>query len=159
MARTVDRLTLRAFASTDYEELISWFPTDAELELFIGVSGAGPLTVEQLERRQHEPGVRAYSAVFDDSTLAGHVELVDAAPGQVRLARVAIAPRLRGRGLAGQLIDCALGEVRRSTTATMVGLLVVPGNTPALRSYARAGFADAGANPEYPQYIWMTRAI
>ena len=151
-------LTLRAFAPADYDELISWFPADAELELFTGVAGMWPLTTEKLEQRQLQPGVRAYSAVLEPSTLAGHVELVEIEPERVRFVRVAVAPRLRGHGLVGHLLDLAFEEARGSG-ATTVELHVVPGNVPALRSYERAGFVDAGKNPAHPQFIWMTRAL
>ncbi|MFC4242216.1 GNAT family N-acetyltransferase [Gryllotalpicola reticulitermitis] len=157
-------LALRPFVASDDAELISWFPSDEALQLFAGVAGAWPLTPAQLERRRSEPGVHAYSAqlVGRDGdvadVLAGHVELVEAGAGSIRLARVAIAPALRGRGLAGQLVDRALDEARR-IGATSAGLLVVPGNVPALRSYQRAGFVDAGVNHAFPQYVWMTRSL
>jgi GNAT superfamily N-acetyltransferase len=154
----VPPLMLRDFVPADDAELISWFPTDAELALFSGVHGIWPLTPEKLELRRREPGVRAYSAVLGPSTLAGHVELVDAGAGHVRFARVAIAPGLRGRGLAASLLECAIDEARR-LGATKVSLRVVPGNIPALRSYERAGFADAGTDPAVPQFVVMTRAV
>lgn len=56
---------------------------------------------------------------------------------------VAVAPSLRGRGLAGALLDAAIAEARRRG-AMALRLDVFDNNAPAIAAYRRAGFEDLG---------------
>lgn len=60
------------------------------------------------------------------------------------LAQLAVAPQMRGRGLARALLSAARVSADRVLRASRISLLVSTANTPALRLYARAGFRHAG---------------
>jgi ribosomal protein S18 acetylase RimI-like enzyme len=52
---------------------------------------------------------------------------------------IAVAPEMRGRGVAGALLDALLAEGRRRGHAH-AGISVTHGNTPAQRAYEKHGF-------------------
>lgn len=60
------------------------------------------------------------------------------------LAQLAVAPEMRGRGLARTLLVAARVSADRVLRASRMSLLVSTANTAALRLYARAGFRHAG---------------
>jgi GNAT superfamily N-acetyltransferase len=152
-------LSLRNFVPSDYPELISWFPTAADLRLFAGTSAEWPLTIESLSARAEVEVSEAFTAVLDESGVtAGHVEFIRETKDQVRLGRIAIAPDLRGQGLVALLLDRA-SEKARTAGFRWISLLVIPGNVSALRAYARAGYVDVGPSPVHPEYIKMLLRI
>jgi ribosomal protein S18 acetylase RimI-like enzyme len=116
------------------------------------------MTESDLEARGDEPGVVSFTATTDDCPIAGHVDVVDEDGSHFRLARIAIAPALRGRRLAVPLVEAAVAEAR-SRGARSVALHVVPGNEPALRAYSRVGFRAGDPNPEHPDYIRMVLVL
>ena len=71
-------------------------------------------------------------------------------PSRVNLFQVWVAPEARGHGVAGALLDAALGWTRaRGARAMQLG--VVCGNDAARRLYERAGFRDMGEpGPQRP---------
>jgi ribosomal protein S18 acetylase RimI-like enzyme len=147
-APTRDQVELRAFRPDDCDALISWFDTEASLRAFAGPGPRWPLDHAQLEQRMHEPGVHAWTARRPGETEPiGHIERIRTEQID-RIDRVAIAPGLRGRGLAVPLVRAALDELPIVRT---VDLLVFVGNAAAIRTYEKVGFVDAGAiAPEYP---------
>jgi ribosomal protein S18 acetylase RimI-like enzyme len=60
-----------------------------------------------------------------------------------RILSIAVAPEARGQGVAGQLIEAAMGYFQ-SQQVTRVRLEVRPGNLPALRVYEKWGFVEDG---------------
>ena len=152
-------LSLRHFVPADYQELISWFPSPSDVRLFAGTSAEWPLTIENLSARAEAGISEAFTVVVDDAeTAVGHVELIRETAEQVRLARIAIAPNLRGQGLIAQLLDCASDHARASGFR-WVSLLVVPDNASALSAYIRAGFVSIGPSGDYPDYTRMLLRI
>lgn len=65
------------------------------------------------------------------------------AAAEARILSVAVAPEMRGRGIATRLVDHAL-ERLRGRGVDRVRLEVRPWNQPALRVYTRLGFKAAG---------------
>jgi GNAT superfamily N-acetyltransferase len=147
-------ITLRPFAADDSDEILTWFTNLAELRLFAGSAAVWPLTSGDLESYAREPGVASFVAATAQAPVAGHVGVVDEGSGVFRLARIAIAPRLRGRGLAVPLVEAALGEAVW-LGARSAALHVVPGNKPALRAYTRVGFVAGEPHPQHPEYVRM----
>lgn len=66
----------------------------------------------------------------------------EAAPGELYLDTLAVAPRARGRGLGGLLLEAGVARAG-ALGLPRVGLLVEDGN-PAARLYARHGFLATG---------------
>lgn len=59
------------------------------------------------------------------------------------IANVAVAPRMRGKGLATCLIDAVIGEARERGCSSVV-LEVKRGNKPAINLYKKFGFEVVG---------------
>ena len=64
----------------------------------------------------------------------------DLPPDEIELVSMWVDPALRGTGTALRLVEAVLGWARERGVAR-VRLWVTEGNTPAVRLYARAGFA------------------
>ncbi|AMM21656.1 hypothetical protein AX769_17780 [Frondihabitans sp. PAMC 28766] len=148
-------VSLRPFAPDDTDDVLSWFADLDELRLFAGFAATWPLTRDDLEARALAPGVRSFTMTIADDPVAGHVDLVDEGGHVFRLARIAIAPSLRGRRLAVPLVEAAIVEAR-ALGARSLSMHVVPGNEPAFRAYSRVGFRAGEPNPEQPGYVRMT---
>jgi ribosomal-protein-alanine N-acetyltransferase len=78
---------------------------------------------------------------------AGYASFRQAA-GEAELLRVAVEPRLRGRGIARQLIAAGLDRLRAGG-ARRCHLEVRPDNTSALAAYRALGFTAAGRRRAY----------
>jgi RimJ/RimL family protein N-acetyltransferase len=83
-----------------------------------------------------------------EGALVGHAQLgFDWRNGNALLARVAVAPRARGRGLAGPMLRRIIEEAFARPEIGRVELNVYVWNTPAIRSYDRLGFKTEGVRP------------
>jgi len=91
--------------------------------------------------------------VADSSDATGPAELLGYvvawfAADESEIGNLAVAPRARGRGVGGALLDAALAEaVRRG--AAMTYLEVRESNVAARRLYASRGFAELGRRRKY----------
>jgi [ribosomal protein S18]-alanine N-acetyltransferase len=97
--------------------------------------------------------VEAYLLCDESGRPVAYGELwLDDAEGEVELARLLVAPRLRGRGV-GRALTRALADQARRTHPGLdaVILRVRPENLPAIRAYAAAGFR---AVPDHEQGAW-----
>jgi GNAT superfamily N-acetyltransferase len=172
---TRPQLRLRPFGEADEVALMSWFTTRDELRLFAGDSLRWPLDRRQLALIRSDPSVTAWTAVaagatdadadadgegpaaLDPEVIVGHIELTRLPErGWCRLARVAIAPEHRGRGLGFGLVNAAL-EQARAVGAVGVDLRVYDSNSPARATYRAAGFTDIGRDRSQPELRWMIK--
>ncbi|MBQ1026815.1 GNAT family N-acetyltransferase [Micromonospora sp. C95] len=107
-----------------------------------------------------ETEVLAYLALVDGEP-AGYGELwLDDEEAEVELARIIVAPALRGRGLGRRMVTMLTALARDHHPAVL--MRVHPGNTAALRCYATAGFQPVppeqaeGWNRDQPvSYTWL----
>lgn len=76
----------------------------------------------------------------DTGALDGAVMVTDLGTGVAHIAQLAVDPRVRGRGLAGRLVDTALAEATQ--LYERMSLLVSSSNVAALRLYESRGFRD-----------------
>lgn len=119
-------------------QVVEWWRPD-DVEPFIAVSGVASLQV-------------AYGELW-----------LEANEDEVELARLIVAPTMRGRGVGRQLVASLL-EKATLTGLRAVILRVTPGNTAALHCYRAAGFRelDTSRNAEWntghlAAYTWMER--
>jgi ribosomal protein S18 acetylase RimI-like enzyme len=161
VARRVNRaavlLALRPFEPRDDGEVISWFETADELRRFAGSSLRWPLDARQLQAVRDGPNLSAFSAYLPPERFPalGHIEVVRLPePGVVRIARVGLAPQVRGQGLGRELVSLALNEARR-WRAHHVDLFVFEDNEPARRLYDSFGFRQIGVDPTDPTSLRM----
>lgn len=135
-----DTLTLRRFVEADDAEVTSWFADAGELRFFAGRRLRWPLDSGQWRSIRLDPSVSAWTAVLgDDPTPVGHAELVSVSPSIVRLARYAVSPALRGRGLGRSILNRIVAMAREDGFGTMT-LEVHPQNTTAILAYRTFGF-------------------
>ena len=153
-------LALRPFEPRDDAEVISWFHTADDLRRFAGSSLRWPLDSRQLQAVRDGANLTPYSAYEPPHPYppCGHIEVVRLAePRVVRLARVGLAPEVRGRGLGRELVALALAEARRQR-ARHVDLFVFEDNEPARRLYASFGFRQIGVDPTDATSLRMSLA-
>lgn len=135
----VDMWESRARTDADCETVSSWIEDAEGLYLFTGPRLTWPLQPSDLQVMAETPGLTAWVVVdSSDGTIAGHFDLT-LDDRTARLARVIIAPAMRGRGLSHTLV--VLAEERASELgATQLSLNVIDGNLPTITTYERAGF-------------------
>ena len=150
-------LSIRVRNERDVDEIVGWVPDAAALYLFSGLRLTWPLTASQLQGMVAIEGLAPSVVVTSSGELVGHFDLT--VDGQVaRLGRVIVKPALRGRGLAGVIVDLAVAEAQRFG-ADIVRLTVISTNEPAVRAYRRAGFAPVAGDPGRGDVTAMERAV
>jgi len=148
------RMPLHPFDRDQAALVTSWAAGDAEVvRAWISLE-ADAVPADVVAGWSEADDVEAFLFTVDaDGPYVAYGELwLDDEEGEVELARLLVAPELRGRGvgraLVGELVDRA-----RSTHPELpdVILRVQPGNLRAIRAYHAAGFVDV---PEGEQASW-----
>ncbi len=88
------------------------------------------------------PGGQIFFAVEGDSVLGTCAVLKKSAPGEMELAKMAVAPAAQGRGI-GRLLGEAAIAFAKAAGATRLVLVSNSRLTPALSLYDRLGFHNA----------------
>jgi ribosomal protein S18 acetylase RimI-like enzyme len=127
---------LRQVTPEDDDAVAGWFDDAAAVQRFAGPTLDWPLTAQQLRAVRADTHART---AWAKGRRIGRGELVDIGDGGLRLARFAVAPGERGRGLGTALLRGLLDEAR-ALGATRVELNVLADNEVAQRLYRSAGF-------------------
>jgi ribosomal protein S18 acetylase RimI-like enzyme len=144
-ARDPEDLRLRQFVEADEDTVTSWFSDAGELRFFAGPRLIWPLDAGQWRSIRLDQSVTAWTAVVgDDDVPIGHGELVAESPSTVRLARLAIEPRNRGKGLGRALVLSLIAKSREGGYG-LVALNVHQDNSTAIRAYRGVGFEATGS--------------
>lgn len=151
------RLGIRARSDRDLDEIVSWVADAEELHLFSGPRLQWPLTADQLQAIAATHGLAPFVVVSTSDEVVAHFDL-DVDGQDARLGRVIVKPGLRGRGLAGTVVQLAIGQARRLGAADM-SLSVIATNEPAIRTYPRAGFAVHPESSPREDVIVMGRSL
>ena len=132
---------LAAAAPPHLLEIMSWFPSRESCQIWGGPEFRFPFTAESFHADCH---LELPSQVLLDArgVLCGFGQYYQRA-GRCHLARLAIAPALRGRGLGARLIELLSDEGRAALGVEHCSLFVSIANTTALALYERLGFARA----------------
>jgi len=162
------QVTLRPFDRDDFDRLISWLPTEAELVEWCAAFFRHPLTHAQLEpylESAGRPNTRVIlTALADDGQAVGHVEISHIWPHlSTRLSRVLVAPDRRRCGIGSMIVREALSFSFREHRVDHIDLGVAADNAAAIGCYQKAGFARVGiwpkaiaAGPSMIDVVWMT---
>lgn len=153
-------LTLTPFADEHAETVLGWVQTDEEADAWATLPGR-PAGVSLFRTWHAAPDVHPFT-LLADGEIAGYGEVwEDRDEDEAELARIVVAPKLRGRGVGRRLTGLLAGEAL-ARGFDEIWLRVVPGNEPALACYRRAGFAratpdeEARFNEGQPRsYVWM----
>jgi len=142
-------IDLVPFGPQHFGVLASWFGTEAE-----AVQWAGPTVTVPLDDRQFaamvaesrsDPPARLCWMAQQGEDLIGHAQIaLDWRNGNARLARVAVAPEMRGKGLAKPILCLAIEAAFALPEIERIELNVYPFNVPALRTYLALGFVHEG---------------
>jgi [ribosomal protein S18]-alanine N-acetyltransferase len=161
-------------SSAGSDEIVLRRPTPAEASVVAGWSLSAEETLKWCSSKEHpisaalvvswwEPSdVEAYVAIDSADTLLGYGELwLDPDEDEVELARLIVAPDLRGQGVGRRLV-AALVDRAMATGLGAVILRVSRGNPAAVRCYRASGFRklDPERNAEWNKgqpatYTWM----
>ncbi|WP_327637527.1 GNAT family N-acetyltransferase [Kribbella sp. NBC_00482] len=114
--------------------------------------------------READSDIHPY-LLFDGDRPVGYGEVwLDDEEDEVELARIIVDPKVRGRGIGGELVRALLGPALDAGYSE-VFVRVRPENAPAIRAYHGSGFVDVPAalmeewNDGQPvPYRWMRYA-
>lgn len=142
-------LSLVAFKPDHFETLMTWFESERDLVQWTGTGVRFPLDAAQLlemiaENEAEPPAWLCWSALLGEE-IVGHAQLaLDRRNGNGLVARIALAPGHRGKGLARPLLEEVVGRGFDLAWLERLELNVYSFNAAAIRAYERAGFVREG---------------
>jgi GNAT superfamily N-acetyltransferase len=148
-------MILRRRVLSDVATVVGWIPDREALYLFAGSSLDWPLTESQLSAVSEIDGRTAW-VLADESNPdvpLGHADLTVSGPVS-RIGRLIVDPERRGERLGAALVLHLLDKARE-LEASRLDLLVITGNTPALRTYQALGFTELQQS-DHPDMVAMT---
>jgi RimJ/RimL family protein N-acetyltransferase len=136
----------------DLQVLPGWFSTEAELIQWGGHQLRFPLDDPQLAAMWAEysttPKRRFIWSGWLAAGIAAHAQAVlDWPAGRARLARIGLAPAIRGQGLGRDFLAAVIAHLAELNAFTRLELNVYSFNRPAIRLYERLGFTPEAVVP------------
>ena len=150
-------MSLQPFDPHQLQQLMSWFPDQASCRMWGGPEFRYPFDKTTFQEDSRILSLPSWSVTGSDGSLSAFGQYYLRA-GRCHLSRLAVAPRLRGRGIGSTLVRelCQLGC--ESLAVTSCSLFVLPGNESALRLYHRLGFVAVpypDPDPVFAECIYM----
>ena len=149
---------LRSYEPRFAATIVAWARSADELDAWASPTERRP---DVFDRWHAEPGVHPFVLAVEDEPVAYGEVWEDHEEDEAELARVIVAPSMRGRGLGRTLITMLAAEARRMGFVD-IWVRVVPSNAAALACYGAAGFErtdadeEAAFNAGQPRvYVWM----
>jgi ribosomal protein S18 acetylase RimI-like enzyme len=138
--------SLRRATEPDIDTIASWHP----------------LPADEVLRWWEDPEVVPWVMLDADGEMVGYGEIwLDPAEDEVELARLIVAPELRGHGLGKQLTRLLTAKAAETQLATTM-LRVTPDNDVAINCYLRCGFERLGPEEsaiwnegQHLAWVWM----
>jgi ribosomal protein S18 acetylase RimI-like enzyme len=132
--------TVKLVPATDAHRsaLPHWFPDQRSCAIWAGPDFRYPFTAVTFQQ-DVRPDLPSFALLDCDDALLGFGQYY-LRLGHCHLARLAIAPRCRGRALGAVLIRELCHRGRSALQVTHSSLFVLTDNVPALRLYSRLGF-------------------
>lgn len=156
-------MELRPFAPADADTVAGWPASSGEVALWCGLRDF-PVAPRVVTGWQSDGDVRG-RVLVEGVRLLGYGEVwCDPEEGEAELARIIVAPGVRGRGIGRRLVR-GLAELALRVGYREIFLRVHPGNAAALRCYRGAGFlpvdpalAAEWNTPQPVDYVWLRHA-
>ncbi|WP_440067795.1 GNAT family N-acetyltransferase [Streptosporangium sp. OZ121] len=153
-------MDLLPFAAAHATTVAGWPASPREVAMWCG-RHEFPLPARVVTDWQQGEDVRSHM-LFAQGDPLGYGELwVDTEEGEIELARIIVAPGVRGRGIGRELVR-GLAALARDAGYANVFMRVHPDNDRALRCYRGAGFLPVDAhlaaewNVSQPvDYVWL----
>ena len=139
---------LRRATLAQLEEVASWITSARECELWAGPRLPFPLDVAVLPAWIDFDGARTF-AMSSGDRLVAFGQIVPKALRRAHLARVIVAPAVRGRGYGERLILSLIDEARQQSHLR-ISLNVDRANLPAIALYSKLGFLEAERPADEP---------
>lgn len=144
-----DGWTLREATNPDIEALMQWFPTYDDINIWGGPSFRFPFTRETFFEDVCWDRMATYCMADPRGAFAAFGQLYDR-DGRIHLARLVVAPALRGRGVGRRLIQMLMEEGRNLYPRDEYSLFVFRDNTPAYECYKSLGFTASPYPDDMP---------
>lgn len=120
-------------------ELMGWFPDQESCRQWGGPEMRFPFSEKRFLEDIHWPKLPSYSAVGNDGRLLGFGQFYEKL-GRCHLARLAVAPEVRGMGLGKKFVSSLMKISQDQLRKNEFSLYVLEQNTPALACYRSLGF-------------------
>lgn len=133
-----------------FRELMNWLPDQRSCAFWASPEFPFPFT-EATFMEHVRPELPSFSLIGDDQELLGFGQYY-LRVGRCHLARLIIAPRHRGQGLATFVVHGLCERGIQSLGVRECSLFVLSDNILAARLYRRLGFAEASYPGEMPPY-------
>jgi perosamine synthetase len=142
-----DRLVLRAATMADAELLLGWANDPGVRRASFNSEPIDAAThVAWLEQQLSGGDTAFYICELEDEPL-GYARLDRGDDGTAEIA-VSIAATVRGRGYGTRLIELAAAAGRQALGVEQIVARIKDDNTPSLRAFRSAGFADTGTGDD-----------
>ncbi|NIS90706.1 MAG: GNAT family N-acetyltransferase [Woeseiaceae bacterium] len=143
---TRDGWTLREAGSSDIEALMQWFPTHDDINVWGGPSFRYPFTCETFFEDVYWEKMASFCLSSPCGDLVAFGQLYDR-DNRIHLARLVVAPGMRGQGLGRRLIEMLMEQGKKLYPRDEYSLFVFRDNIPAYECYRALGFRVS----EYPK--------
>jgi ribosomal protein S18 acetylase RimI-like enzyme len=120
-------------------QIMPWFPTEHSCHVWGGREFRFPFTAETFLADSKLTSLSSYALIGESAELYGFGQFY-LRVGRCHLARLAVAPAHRSRGLGTQLIEMLQREGKKTLGVTQSSLFVHLTNTSAIALYERLGF-------------------
>ena len=131
--------TLRATTDQDVDELLSWFPDAASVDIWGGPGFRFPFTRNSFLEDSHWDMMRSFTLVDPDGRMAAFGQIYDR-QGRGHLARLISNPEMRRQGAGRRLLSLLMRVASEQLGFTEYSLFVYRHNEPAYRCYLGMGF-------------------
>ena len=144
-------MDLRPFDPAQQSALMRWFPDAVGVRTWGGPGFRHPFDERTFREDAKFDRMSSWALVAADGSLAAFGQYYPKLD-RCHLARLAVAPSLRGRGVGRRLVHelCRVGGTALGVNA--YSLFVYEGNTAALRLYRSLGFAEAPPIERFPAH-------
>lgn len=150
-------LELHDHDDRDLDDLRGWFLDHPSAIRWGGPLMRWPLTPDSFEEDLKLDFVRTRVAREEDGKLLAFGQYYRKL-NRCHLARIAIAPSARGRGLGRSLVQALMTDAKEQLQLDACSLYVLSDNTPAVACYRACGFAfaeDPEPQPALPDCLFM----
>ncbi|MDJ0711725.1 MAG: GNAT family N-acetyltransferase [Woeseiaceae bacterium] len=154
-----ERWALEPATDTDIDEIMTWFPDAASVDIWGGPVFRYPFSAATFREDLHLDEMATWALHRPDGVLAAFGQTYERY-GRGHLARLVSNPDMRRQGAGRRLIECIIDALETSHDYDEYSLFVYRHNEPAYRCYRSLGFGvvDYPEDAEMPdKCLFLTR--